>query len=321
MIIPRLIGIFSVLVLLAIPLPSWAHGGEDHGEGAFAGGTAAAGPVVLSEEAIHTLGIETAKAQLKPLESAISMIATVGLLPERHARLTARFTGQVAEIMVKLGEKVEKGQPLLKIQPTAVGGNIVTLPAPMEGWLIRQDVVLGQAVTSETVVMEIGDTRQVLARGVLYETPDIARIKIGQKIRFRADIDPERIYQGTVQRLDMGLEESDRTFKVHALIDNPENRLLPGLRGDLDVMVNGSDQDRLVIPRKALLESGGASFIFVREGNKFERRNIVPGESSGSEIEIISGVFPDEDVVTQGQYQLQYVPPQTPDKPAADHKD
>ncbi|QQG35748.1 MAG: efflux RND transporter periplasmic adaptor subunit [Micavibrio aeruginosavorus] len=317
----RIITLFSVLVLLVMPLPSWAHGGEDHGEGAFAGGTAATGPVILSDESIKTLGIETAKAELKPLENAISMIATVGLLPERNAFVASRFTGQVSEIMVKLGEKVKKGQPLLKIQPTAVGANNVTLAAPIDGWLIRQDVVLGQTVTSETVVMEIGDTSQVLARGVLYETPDIAKIKIGQKIRFQADIDPERVYQGTVQRLDMGLEENDRTFKVHALIDNPESRLLPGLRGDLDVMVGGGDQDRLIIPRKALLESGGAFFIFVREEDKFERRNIVPGESSGDEIEIISGVFPDEDVVTQGQYQLQYIQPQTQDAPAANDKD
>jgi len=47
----------------------------------------------------------------------------------------------------------------------------------------------------------------------------------------------------------------------------------------------------------------------VKDENYFEKRVVTLGVSRGGQKEIISGVFPGEEVVTQGNYQLQYVTP------------
>jgi hypothetical protein len=36
----------------------------------------------------------------------------------------------------------------------------------------------------------------------------------------------------------------------------------------------------------------GNLFVFVRDGNSFERRNVVIGTKSGDQIEIVEGVLP-----------------------------
>ena len=69
----------------------------------------------------------------------------------------------------------------------------------------------------------------------------------------------------------------------------------------------------VVVPQSAVLENNGVSFVFVKEKDKFERREVRLGRKSSVESEIVSGVLPGEEVVTQGNYQLQYLKP-TPHK-------
>jgi len=78
------------------------------------------------------------------------------------------------------------------------------------------------------------------------------------------------------------------------------------LQGQMTIAL-GAPTERLMIPKKAVLGENGAYFVFVRDGNNFERRVVVLGKKSGQEIEIIEGVLPDEAVVIQGNYQLQYL--------------
>ncbi|HSH39483.1 MAG TPA: efflux RND transporter periplasmic adaptor subunit, partial [Chthoniobacterales bacterium] len=50
----------------------------------------------------------------------------------------------------------------------------------------------------------------------------------------------------------------------------------------------------------------GNLFVFVRDGNTFERRNVVLGTKAGDQVEIVEGVLPGDNVVTEGHYQLQF---------------
>jgi hypothetical protein len=50
----------------------------------------------------------------------------------------------------------------------------------------------------------------------------------------------------------------------------------------------------------------GNLFVFVRDGNSFERRNVVIGMKAGDQVEIVEGLLPGDLVVTEGHYQLQF---------------
>jgi len=75
--------------------------------------------------------------------------------------------------------------------------------------------------------------------------------------------------------------------------------------------------DILTVPVKAILGESGEQFVFVRNGNEFERRSVKLGAKFGAEREVLEGVFPDEDVVIVGNYQLQFAKSAEPKKDAA----
>lgn len=296
----------AFIALVGLSDPVLAHEGHDH---ASAPGTEEvaqiANVVRLSDLAINNLGIQTVKAAIAPRATTVDVNGIVEFLPERQAIATSRAAGRVLEIHIKVGEKVAKGQSLLTIQPIFVGSSPVSIPSPLEGYVTKQNVVLGQSVTPEAGLMEIGDSSEVLVRGVMYETPDVAKIKVGQNVSVNSSLIGNTPLKGKVQRMDGAFDRGSRTLNVYALVENPDRRLLANMQVVLSVEVT-EPSDILTVPVKAILGESGEQFVFVRSGNEFERRSVKLGAKFGSEREILEGVFPDEDIVTVGNYQLQF---------------
>jgi hypothetical protein len=71
------------------------------------------------------------------------------------------------------------------------------------------------------------------------------------------------------------------------------------------------------VPQRAVLGDLGNLFVFVRDGNTFERRNVVLGMKAGEQVEVIEGVLPGDNVVTEGHYQLQFATSAKPKEAAA----
>jgi len=281
----------------------WAHEGHDHGAWPAAG--AATGPLELSEAAMANLGIQTVEAALVEMTPTLEMMAQLTPLPERVAQVTPGFEGSVQEIWVKLGEPVKAGQPLMVVRPRMVGNPSVTLRSAIDGVVTAVNVTLGQAFSPEATLMTVADYSRMLARGVTYESREMLDVRIGAPARVELDVAPGRVYEGIIQRADVGLGAQAKTFEVYAELENSDGRLRPNLMGKLSVAL-GKPELCLAVPQKAVLGELGEHFVFVREGSQFERRVVKLGQRSGGMQEIIEGVLPGEQVVTQGAYQLQY---------------
>ncbi|MDE1153602.1 MAG: efflux RND transporter periplasmic adaptor subunit [Micavibrio sp.] len=302
---------FAILVIAGLVLlsrPVYAHEGHAD-ETALTGNDSASGPLDLSPDTIANLDIKTATAALKNLPETLTMPATVTLIPERQAKVTTRFDGLIRSIKVNLGAQVMQGQELLTVEPVTPFTKTISLYAPVDGQVIEQNVVLGQPVTFETILMEIANTEEVLVKGALYETPALAKVKVGQKISAEVAIYPGQSFSGIVEKIDAGPAAESRVMNLYARVKNTDNTLKPNLRGTLSVYLNEDSKSAIVVPASAVLENNGISFVYVRDKNRFEKREVQRGRASGSEVEVISGLFPDEQVVTQGNYQLQYLKP------------
>lgn len=305
--------LLCVLTLGLLPITGNAHEGHDDISALTGGGDSPSGaPLTLSAETIANLDIRTHKAEMKPLPDVLSMPAIVTLMPDKQAQITTRFDGQVRDIKVKLGQEVRKGQELMTVEPVPMASNIITLKSPMNGQVIAQNVVLGQSVTFETSMIEIADASQILLKGAIYETPELAKIQVGQKVTAQMGVYPGRRFEGIVEKIDAGPSADSRVLHVYALLDNADRALKPNLRGTMSVELEGSNTPAISVPISSVIENNGVFFLFVRDGEKFERRIVQTGRKSGDEVEIISGLFPDEEVVTQGNYQLQYLKPDAP---------
>ena len=296
----------TILTFIAFISPVYAGPGHDHGESAFAGGAGPATHFDLTDQQMSNLNIQSAKAEFLAMRNTIDMLAFTELLPERTAAVSPHFEGKIVDITVKVGEEVKKGQPLVSLQPVNVGSQRVTSYATIDGFVMQLDAGLGEIIPTGGNIMHIGDPTEMLVRGVAYETPDIGSIKVGQNVEVHLDVDPDRHIDGKVQRINRVIDPESRTFSVFALIDTPEGDIQPGLQGTMEIFT-GSDAPVLAVPKRAVLGELGSYFIYVIKGQEVEKRDVTLGVKTGHHIEIKSGLFPNEHVVTNGNYQLQYV--------------
>ena len=280
--------------------------GHDHPDEPGSGGATADGPVVLTATQAANLQLETVEAEITEMAPTLEVPAVFVLPPERHARITAPFAGRVTELLAKLGEQVEKGQPLLRVAPLAVGSPPQEIRAPLEGVVFEQDAVIGLPFTPETTLMQTGDYRELLARGSFYQSPELTRVAAGQKAVLLLDVFPGERFEGSVQRVDPGHSEGSPFFHIYALVPNPGDKLHPNYRGRM-LIETGAPETVVAVPRRAVLGQLGAKFVFVQtEPLHFERRDVVTGLAGGDRVEMVEGVLPGDIVVTNGHYQLQY---------------
>ncbi|HEV7867666.1 MAG TPA: efflux RND transporter periplasmic adaptor subunit [Chthoniobacteraceae bacterium] len=294
----------ALALAMFTPLLLHGHAGHEHGP-SLGESAAAAGPLTLPDETIKNLEILTVEAKLTPLQKSVTMAARIEPLPEKHALISPRFEGRVGEILVKLGDQVKAGQPLLKGEPLTVGSPAVMLKSPLDGQVTRQAATLGQSFNADTVLLEVSDHRQIYARGVTYEGPELTKIKKGQPATVKINVLPEMVFTGQVEGVDVGLERESKTFELFALLDNADLLLRPNMQASMTVGI-GPAEEVLAVPKRAILGDLGNYFAFVRDGNTFERRTVVLGLRSGDLVEVLEGIFPTDQVVTQGNYQLQY---------------
>ena len=298
-----------VLSLLAFSQPVLAGPGHDHGESAFAGGAGPATHFDLTDQQMVNLGIQSAKAEFLSMQRAVDMLAFTELLPERKEAVAPHFEGKIASIEVQIGEQVKKGQTVARVVPVnSVGTNnqSITLKSSKSGMVTRLFVLEGDVVQSGEDIMHIGDPTQMLVRGVAYETPDIGSIEVGQNVEIHLDVDPDRHIDGKVERINRVIDPESRTFSVYALIDTPEGDIQPGLQGTMEIFT-GEDTPVLAVPKRSVLGELGSHFVYVIKGQEVEKRDVTTGAKTGHHIEIKSGLFPNERVVTNGNYQLQYI--------------
>jgi multidrug efflux pump subunit AcrA (membrane-fusion protein) len=301
--------ILRYILILAATAPAYAGSGHEHPTepGQHGGGTG--GPVTLGETQRRNLGLQTAEAAIIELAPSLEVPAVLVLPPERHARITAPFEGRVTALLAKLGEHVKKDQPLLRVTPLAVGSPAQELRAPLDGVIFDQSAVVGTTFKPETTLMQTGDYDELLAQGIFYQSPELTRIRIGQKTSITLDVFPGERFEGEVERIDPGHDEASPFFHIYALIPNREDQLHPNYRARMSVEI-GDPQTVIAIPRSAILGSLGRLFVFVEsEPGHYERRDVATGMKSGGLVEIVEGILPGDQVVTVGNYQLQYVLP------------
>ena len=301
----------TIAVLLSLALflstPVWAGPGHDHGTpGDSAGGPL--GEIILTQAMMTNLGIQSTPAVLQDVAQTVDLVANIDYLPEKQAIVSARAEGTVAKILVWTGQKVEKGQDILIMQPRFLDNPVVKLKAPISGYVTEQNVVIGQAINPDQPLVRIADISEVLVRGLAYENMAQSGFVIGQPVSGSTPNFPGEVFSGTVHHVDATLQAGSRVREIDSVVANPDGKLLANMQATLSVKV-GAQATALVVPQRAVLGDTGNYFVYVQEGDHFYRRDVTLGQKFGIMREIIDGVLPDEQVVILGNYQLQFITP------------
>lgn len=286
----------SALALLAVA-PDLARG---HGGQIEVGGGGPRGPVTLTAAQISALDLKTAQADMRPVARLLGVHGDVQPLPAAQAIVSLRISGTVETVFVDPGDSVKRGQRLALIQSRVVGNPPPTIAAvsPIDAIVDSRDVTAGQGIEPGAALFHLSDRSRMRIVGRVYEE-DLGQIRIGQKAFVKLLAYPKLLLSGTVGFVGPNLDPETRTVEVWVLLDNAQGLLKPNLFARADIVLS-ENPAALVVPNSAVLEANGEQFVFVRDGLKFTRVDVTVGVVDDEVSEILSGLVPGDEVVTQG---------------------
>jgi len=108
---------------------------------------------------------------------------------------------------------------------------------------------------------------------------------------------PGRRFKGTLVRTADAIDLATRTLLVEVDVDNRTGELLPGAYAEVHLKVPAGTP-ALILPVSALIfRSEGLQVGTVVDGNKAALKNVVLGHDLGNEVEVVSGLTPDDQVI------------------------
>jgi cobalt-zinc-cadmium efflux system membrane fusion protein len=180
--------------------------------------------------------------------------------------------------------------------------------SPIGGSVIFRHAVLGEAVQPTTKLFGVADKATMWLWIDVYEQ-DIDRVEVGQRVTFqaagagRAADAPS--FEGTVTWVGSEVDETTRTTRVRAELENPGGRLRANLFGRARIQVE-LEHDVAIIPRDALQRHEGADLVFLPLGDgRFRPQRVVirPTDRHGF-VEVAWGLEPGQEVVTDAGFLL-----------------
>jgi membrane fusion protein (multidrug efflux system) len=177
-----------------------------------------------------------------------------------------------------------------------------TIRAPFGGRLGLRQVSPGDYVQPGQAVVNLEDVSSVK---VDFRVPgvNVSRVNVGQAVTARVDAFPDRMFTGKIEAIDPRLDEATRTVVVRARIPSPRGELLPGMFVRVAVVV-AERPNALLIPEQAVVPVGNDAFVFRVIDGKAAMVKIGIGQRKAGEAEVVSGLNPQDVVVTGGQMKI-----------------
>lgn len=177
-----------------------------------------------------------------------------------------------------------------------------TITAPFEGVITSKMFEKGTVVSQGMPLVHLAEI-STLKLIVQVPEEDLQAFEEGQTVVVHTDVHPGIEYQGVVSMVG-AMGDDSHNFPVHIKVKNAEEYpLRAGMYGSTQFDRSGS-QERIVIPRNALVGSARNAAVYKVEDNVAYLQKIVLGTSTGEELEVISGLQSGDQVVINGQINL-----------------
>lgn len=173
--------------------------------------------------------------------------------------------------------------------------------APRSGVVLDLGAAPGEfskALDAPAPVATIADLSTVWIVGDVYEK-DLATVHLGSPVDVVVSAYPGQTFHGKLNALSGNIDPNTRTLKVRVDIANPKQLLKPEMFATIRVI--RADRPVIVLPTTAVIREGDQSSVYVEQSpGKFEKRSVQLARTSGTQVEIASGLKPGEHVAVQG---------------------
>jgi len=245
--------------------------------------------LVTLDDSIYRAELNQAEARLKLSQAntkRINALRKKGLSNEQEEDQA------ISELGVNKASRVLARTRLQKMAIHAPFAGTVGLRSISEGdYLSRgQDIVT--LINSNPIKLE-------------FRIPEVylSEVAIGQNVDVLVDAFRGEKFSGEVYAIAPEVDVGGRSFMVRAQIANDNNRLVPGLFAQVELVLERKE-NALLIPEAALMPAGDQQYVYRIEDGKAVRAEVSLGMRQGDLVEVISGLDAGAQVITAGQMKI-----------------
>jgi membrane fusion protein (multidrug efflux system) len=263
-------------------------------------------PLIQMDSDVERASLATAEAELSlaqvEFQRGRSLVSRQNISKSEFDRLASELqaaTGKVAQLKALMDKK--------------------RIIAPFSGTIGIRQVDVGDFLSSGTIIATLQDLDTLFVDFFLPEQA-APLLAVGQKVRISVAAYPGEFFEGDIAALNPKVEESTRNLQVRAMLQNPDNKLLPGMFANLEILLPG-EKDLVVVPESAITYTLYGNSVYVISEKKdaegqpekgqdgqpqlvVERRFVETGERRDGKVVVQKGLKPGETVVTSGQLKL-----------------
>jgi membrane fusion protein (multidrug efflux system) len=180
--------------------------------------------------------------------------------------------------------------------------DLTTLSAPFAGTLGTRYVDEGAMLNAGDRIVTIEDRSRLFVE-IRVAGRYLPRLHPGMPVRLDIPDIQEELGPGTLTFVDTSVSIDTRSVLLRAEIENPGDRLTPGLFVRV-VLQLATRENAVVVPADALVRELVGSFVYVVENGLAVRRAVTLGAHQDTMIEIRDGLKAGERFVTVGAFRL-----------------
>jgi HlyD family secretion protein len=257
------------------------------------------------------------------------------LVPQRAAsqldldQATAELAQAEASVMIREAT----------VQSARANVEFCKITAPVDGLVISRKIDVGQTVIAamnSPVLFTIAKDLRKMNINTSVSESDIGQLSLEQTVNFTVDAFPDEVFRGRVSQIRKAptMTQNVVTYECIIAVDNPAQKLFPGMTADVSIMVADHKQV-LTVPNAALRYSPPTDAVYESakprqiertqrlvyvagaDGQSLRAMVIRTGITDGTRTEVVAGLTDGSAVVTSTRPAAQgkgvsFTPPQPP---------
>jgi len=254
------------------------------------------GRTFIEPDVAKALEITTSIASSATLKETISVYGKLTTHPEHVRNITARFEGSIKRVHVGLGQTVKKGQKLITIESNE-SLKSYTIFAPISG-VIRQRIANPGEQTNGRVLLSMANTSTLMADLAVFPT-DRNSVFLGANVWLSIK-GTEQPVLGIIKQIDT-IIAPNQSIIIRAELENKSGQLVAGAFVTAKIEI-AEHQVPLAVKRTGLQGFRDFTVVFVKIGDEYEVRMLDLGRVAGEWIEVLGGLTPGTEYVSQNSY-------------------
>ena len=177
-----------------------------------------------------------------------------------------------------------------------------TVVSPINGVVTGKMKNLGEFVNPGQAIFQIESVDQLELKAEV-SSIYLARLETGMTVRATVEGFSDSLVL-TIDEISPRVDLKNRSVEITSKIDNKNRRLSPGLYAGIELILE-TRKDVLTISRESLLSADDSYWVYRLNGKSAEKVEVFIGLSRNNRVEILSGLSPNDTIVTVGHNNLE----------------